>query len=151
MGWNGSLGRQVTNNRWPDHLAERLQAEGQPNVVVVNEAYSGDRVLTNGMGPTLSRFDMSVLGHPRARRRLLHAGEGEDQARGQPVDQDNTSADGLIDFDKVLDDPANPGHILAAYNCGDNLHPNDAGYQAMAKGVDLKGARHRVARALPRC
>ena len=49
----------------------------------------------------------------------------------------NKTADGLIDFDKVLEDPANPKHINPAYNCGDNLHPNDAGYQAMAKSVDL--------------
>jgi len=49
----------------------------------------------------------------------------------------NKTADGLIDFDKVLEDPKNPKHINPAYYCGDNLHPNDAGYQAMAKAVDL--------------
>ena len=49
----------------------------------------------------------------------------------------NKTADGLIDFDKLLEDPNNPKHINPAYNCGDNLHPNDAGYQAMAKSVDL--------------
>ncbi len=46
-------------------------------------------------------------------------------------------ADGLIDFDKVVEDPNNPKHINPAYDCGDHLHPNDAGYQAMAKAVDL--------------
>ena len=40
--------------------------------------------------------------------------------------------DAVIDFDKVIDDPANPGHYKAAYDCGDHLHPSDAGYQAMA-------------------
>jgi hypothetical protein len=63
---DGNCSTPDTNNRWPDHIAERLQAEGHPNVAVVNEAYSGDRVLTNGMGTNaLSRFDMSVLSHPR--------------------------------------------------------------------------------------
>ena len=46
-------------------------------------------------------------------------------------------AQGLIDFDKLLEDPNNPKHINPAYDCGDHLHPNDAGYEAMAKAVDL--------------
>ena len=49
----------------------------------------------------------------------------------------NKTADGLIDFDKVLADPRNPEHINPVYDCGDHLHPNDAGYQAMAKAVNL--------------
>lgn len=49
----------------------------------------------------------------------------------------NKTADGLIDFDKLLEDPKNPKNINPAYDCGDHLHPNDAGYQAMAKAVDL--------------
>lgn len=44
--------------------------------------------------------------------------------------------DGVIDFDKAVRDPANPTQLLPAY-VGDPLHPNDAGYQAMANAVDL--------------
>src|SRR5579871_6778056 len=63
---DGACSTPDKNNRWPDHIAERLQAEGHPDIAVVNEAYSGDRVLTHGMGTNaLSRFDMSVLDHPR--------------------------------------------------------------------------------------
>ena len=46
--------------------------------------------------------------------------------------------DGVIDFDAMTRDPNRPTHILAAYDCGDHLHPNDAGYKAMADSVDLK-------------
>ena len=46
--------------------------------------------------------------------------------------------DGVIDFDKVLLDPANPGKILAAFDCGDHIHPNDAGYEAMANSIELR-------------
>jgi len=46
--------------------------------------------------------------------------------------------DGVIDFDMAVRDPARPDHIRADYNCGDNLHPNDAGYKAMANAIDLK-------------
>jgi lysophospholipase L1-like esterase len=46
--------------------------------------------------------------------------------------------DGIIDFDRVLADPAHPSAIAAAYDSGDHLHPNDAGYRAMAESIDLK-------------
>ncbi len=43
----------------------------------------------------------------------------------------------MIDFDAVDRDPANPKHIKAEYDHGDHLHPNDAGYRAMADSIDL--------------
>jgi lysophospholipase L1-like esterase len=46
--------------------------------------------------------------------------------------------DGLIDFERVIADPAHPAAIAAAYDSGDHLHPNDAGYRAMGESVDLK-------------
>jgi len=49
----------------------------------------------------------------------------------------NTVYDGLIDFDAVVRDPANPTNLLPAYNSGDGLHLSPAGYQAMANSIDL--------------
>jgi lysophospholipase L1-like esterase len=46
--------------------------------------------------------------------------------------------DGVIDFDKITRDPANPRQFNPAYDSGDHLHPSDAGYKAMDEGVDLK-------------
>lgn len=46
-------------------------------------------------------------------------------------------ADGVLDFDQVLRDPSNPTALLPAYDAGDHLHPNDAGYQAIANSIDL--------------
>ncbi|GHE77111.1 SGNH hydrolase [Streptomyces longispororuber] len=45
--------------------------------------------------------------------------------------------DGYVDFDKALADPQDPERIRPAYDSGDHLHPNDAGYRAMARAVDL--------------
>jgi lysophospholipase L1-like esterase len=46
--------------------------------------------------------------------------------------------DGLIDFDLATRDPEHPTQLLPQYNSGDFVHPNDAGYQAMANAIDLK-------------
>ena len=45
--------------------------------------------------------------------------------------------DGVIDFATATADPANPLAFRADYNLRDKLHPNDAGYQAMANAIDL--------------
>jgi lysophospholipase L1-like esterase len=46
--------------------------------------------------------------------------------------------DAVVDFEAVVRDPANPRRLRAEFDPGDHLHPNDAGYQAMAKAIDLK-------------
>ena len=43
--------------------------------------------------------------------------------------------DGVVDFDAAIRDPASPSHFLGADQCGDDLHPNDAGYNAMAEAA----------------
>jgi len=45
--------------------------------------------------------------------------------------------DGVIDFDKATRNPNEPKRFLAAFDSCDHLHPNDAGYKAMADAVDL--------------
>ena len=45
--------------------------------------------------------------------------------------------DGVVDFATATADPANPLTFRADYNIRDKLHPNDAGYKAMADAVDL--------------
>jgi lysophospholipase L1-like esterase len=52
--------------------------------------------------------------------------------------------DGVADFSAVTEDPANPGHLLPAYDTnstvggpGDHLHPNRAGFLAMGGAVDV--------------
>ncbi|HEY2403321.1 MAG TPA: SGNH/GDSL hydrolase family protein [Steroidobacteraceae bacterium] len=201
---DGACSTRDANKRWPDHLAERFQAEGHPHVAVVNEAFSGNRVLTNGMGTNaLARFDMSILRHPHVSTLIMTMGLNDigwpgrnsltpaepvptaddiingygqvierahehgirvimgtltpfaDALVGTPLSgyytpekdairrrvnawiRTNKTADGLIDFDKVLEDPQNPGHLRRGFACSDHLHPNDAGYQAMANSVNL--------------
>ncbi|WP_442812046.1 GDSL-type esterase/lipase family protein [Streptomyces sp. NBC_01803] len=56
--------------------------------------------------------------------------------------------DAVTDFDAALRDPALPQRLLPAYDSGDGLHPNDAGYEAMARAVDLSDLLGGAERAL---
>ena len=59
---DGACSTVDANNRWPDHVAERLQKAGHKDVAVVNHAYSGNRVLSDGMGTNaLARLDDHIL------------------------------------------------------------------------------------------
>jgi lysophospholipase L1-like esterase len=185
-----------TNNRWPDHLADRLAAFGDDDVGVVNEGISGNRILHDQIGPNaLSRLDRDVLATPGVRFMTVLLGindigfggfiptevvsaddiiagyrqmiarahsrgvriygatltpfEGvgppyfsaDGEAKRQAVNQwirTSREFDAVIDFDAVVRDPAHPTRIAAAFDSGDHLHPNDAGYTAMAKSIDLR-------------
>jgi lysophospholipase L1-like esterase len=45
--------------------------------------------------------------------------------------------DAVVDFAKAVADPADPEELNPAYNSGDFLHPNDAGYRAIAAAIKL--------------
>jgi lysophospholipase L1-like esterase len=45
--------------------------------------------------------------------------------------------DGVIDFDAVIRDPADPTRIKEGFHMGDHLHGSDAAYDAMANAIDL--------------
>ena len=49
----------------------------------------------------------------------------------------SSGCDGVVDQDTATHDPNNPTQFLPAYDSGDHLHPNDAGYQAIANCVNL--------------
>nr|ADC35792.1 lipolytic enzyme G-D-S-L family protein [uncultured bacterium 282] len=60
---DGSHSTKDTNQRWPDILAQRLQADKKTkNLGVLNEGIGGNRVLHDNTGPSaLARFDRDVL------------------------------------------------------------------------------------------
>lgn len=65
------------------------------------------------------------------------AGEAKREAVNQWI-RTSGAFDAVIDFDKAVRDPQNPLHILPAFDSGDHLHPNDAGYAAMGNSIDLR-------------
>ncbi len=46
--------------------------------------------------------------------------------------------DGVVDFDKATRSPTQPSVLSPEADCGDHLHPSDAGYRLMGDSVDLK-------------
>lgn len=62
------------NRRWPDILANRLQAAGK-RWAVANSAISGNRILSPGMGEAaLARFDEDVLSLPNVKYIIVFEG-----------------------------------------------------------------------------
>ncbi len=184
------------NDRWPDDLARRIEADPElAHVGVLNEGISGNHVLDNGAGPSaLARLDRDILSQNGARYvtvlesindigLLGRLTAPEDNITAQDLDEglkqivveahehgmkvfgatltpyegtkhyskegedvreavnnwirSSGTFDGVIDFDKITRDPAHPLRFNPAYDSGDHLHPNDAGYKAMADGIDL--------------
>ena len=90
-----------------------------------------DRAHTRGLkifGATLTPFEGAAY--------FTKEGEAKRQALNEWI-RTAKAYDGVIDFDRATRDPASPTKFAAQYDSGDHLHPNDAGYQAMANAIDL--------------
>src|SRR5205085_2508598 len=79
-------------------------------------------------GATLTPFDGAAY--------FTTEGEAKRQAVNTWI-RTSKAYDGVIDFDAVIRDPEHPTKFLPAFNSGDSLHPNDAGYKAMGEAIDL--------------
>lgn len=64
------------DDRWPDVLAERLQADPKlRHLSVLNHGISGNRLLNDGLGPNaLARFERDALAQPGARYLIVLEG-----------------------------------------------------------------------------
>jgi lysophospholipase L1-like esterase len=64
------------------------------------------------------------------------SGEAKRQAVNAAI-RGAAGIDGVVDFDLVLQNPADPASMNPAFDSGDHLHPNSAGYAAIAAAIDL--------------
>jgi lysophospholipase L1-like esterase len=80
-------------------------------------------------GGTLEPYEGAQYFHPE--------GEAVRQAVNQWI-RTSGAFDGVIDFEQAVRDPKHPTRYLGADQSGDSLHPNDAGYHAMAEAIDPK-------------
>ncbi len=76
-------------------------------------------------------------------------GTAETNAKRQAINtwiRTKSPADGVIDFDKAVRDPADPSRINPKYDGGDHLHYNLAGYKRLGDTVRLSQLRRPVAK-----
>lgn len=85
----------------------------------------GLRIVGGTLLPFAGAFDYGD--RPEAKRQALN-----DWIRHR------SAFDGVVDFDAVMGDPADPLRLRPDYDSGDHLHPNDAGYAAMAAAIELR-------------
>lgn len=116
------IGLHETNHQPYGDLAERLEA-GLAQIAAQAHQH-GIRVFGATLTPYLGSEYYSA------------AGDTVRQAVNRWI-RSTRVFDGVIEFDKTVRDPRNPLRYAPQYDSGDHLHPNDAGYKAMADAVDL--------------
>ncbi len=87
------------------------------------------------IGATLTPFEGALTGTP-----LDDYYDARKDALRQAINRwirTGGQFDAVIDFDRIVGDPAHPARLNPAFDSGDHLHPGDAGNRAMADAIDL--------------
>jgi lysophospholipase L1-like esterase len=84
---DGTRSSPDTNNRWPDHLARRLAAQGSGQFSVLNVGIAGNRLLSEGNAAAgvnaLARFERDVLAQPGVTHVIIMEGINDIGVAGQ--------------------------------------------------------------------
>lgn len=136
---------------WPD-----MKPRNAPDGSVRQNPFAGERVssddLIQGMKQIIDRaheHGIRVFGATMTPYEGANVFTPEGEATRQAVNQwirSGGAFDGVCDFDAAVRDPARPSKFRDDFQTGDFLHPNAAGYKAMAAVIDLKlletGTKH---------
>jgi len=116
-----------------EHDASSMEHDALVHRIVGAYEQVISRAQTHGIyviGATILPFVGSEFYHPGPRT------EADRQAINDWIRKPG-HFDSVIDFDKVMRDPAHPDRLLPAFDSGDHLHPSPSGYAAMAEAVPL--------------
>jgi lysophospholipase L1-like esterase len=94
-----------------------------------------ERIITLAHTAGLKIFSATLTPFQGARY-WTPAGEAKREAVNNWI-RTSGAFDGVIDFAAAVADPSDPDRLNPAYDSGDHLHPNAAGYRAMAAAVNL--------------
>jgi lysophospholipase L1-like esterase len=135
-----------------DRLAEDVLSRTGVRSVIVLEGINDIQQTPHQTDPTKIEAALRTIAHRAHARGLRVIGGTITPFEGWQVYDETLEAtrlavndfirtsrvfDAVIDFDRATSDPADPHRLLPAYDSTDHLHPNDAGYRAMADAVDL--------------
>ena len=124
---------------WPDSILEPIAPAPSADDVISGYKQLIARAHLHKMriiGATLTPFEETFKGSP-----LEGYYNADKEKKRQAINKwirESGAFDGVLDFDAVVRNPSRPSYIQAIYDAGDHLHPNDAGYKAMAESIDLK-------------
>jgi lysophospholipase L1-like esterase len=93
------------NDRWPDQLLARLQADARTDdVAILNQAAGGNRVLQDGLGPNaLARLDRDVLALGGADRLVVFEGVNDIGTAAATADAQRRVAEDLVAaYDQIV-------------------------------------------------
>ena len=101
---DGAVSTKDTNQRWPDELARRLQADPKlRKLSVLNEGISGNKVLLDGAGVNaLARFDRDVIAQSGAKYLLILEGINDIGRMHSAPDSGLTAADLIFAYDQMI-------------------------------------------------
>jgi lysophospholipase L1-like esterase len=115
-------------------LTERISAESMISgyrQLIARAHQKGIRVI----GTTNPPFENSFLDAPPV---TFYTPEKESvRQKVNAWMRSSAEFDAVVDFDKVLRDPSHPTRLLAIYDSGDHLHPNNAGCTAEGNAIPL--------------
>lgn len=124
---------------WPDSILDPIAPAPSADDVIAGYKQLIARAHLHKMriiGATLTPFEDTFKGSP-----LEGYYNADKEKKRQAINKwirESGAFDGVVDFDAVVRNPSRPSYIQAIYDAGDHLHPNDAGYKAMAESIDLK-------------
>ena len=124
---------------WPDSILDPIAPAPSAEDVISGYKQLIARAHLHKMriiGATLTPFEETFKGTP-----LEGYYNADKEKKRQAINKwirESGAFDGVLDFDAVVRNPNRPSYIQAIYDAGDHLHPNDAGYKAMAESIDLK-------------
>jgi lysophospholipase L1-like esterase len=124
---DGARSTPNTNQRWPDELARRLQADPKfRKFSVLNEGISGNKILLDGAGPNaLARFDRDVIAQSGVRYLLILEGINDIGRLHTEPTATTTAADLILALDQMIQRAH--AHGIAVIGC--TLTPyHGAGY-----------------------
>ncbi len=130
-------GAGQANERWLIFSDDPINDVGNNPSITGAQLISGVQQLISEAHADGLKFLCSTLTPFHGASYWTSAGETAREQYDAFVVGASSGCDGIIDQDAATHDPNNPTQFLPAYDSGDHLHPNDAGYQAIANSVNL--------------
>lgn len=100
-------------NSWPDRVLSRLQSSNYTNVAVCNQAAGGNRVLNDGLGPSLiTRYQRDAIDQPGVKWVMIFEGVNDIGTASTSVQAQQAIGDALIKaFTQIVSDAKEAGLI----------------------------------------